>query len=408
MRGGKGSFHKAVLRLRFLPALLLPPLVLTGCWDRLEVNDVAFVLATATDLEQGKIRATVQIALPSSLGGAGSEGGGGGTSGNKTYLMLSETAPTPYQANQLMQSTLSRTLNFSHRRVTILGEDFAKAGIGQFLDIFGRYPQNRLTTYIVLSRGPGYKLLGVDAPIEQSPSEMIRELTKSAMKDPVCVQSLVNTLLTEGIDLAIPVMETKESAPKRVGEGQSLVKLSGLGVFRNNRLVGYLNSEQGQMALMAMGQALNPKVTLKLDEKYPEESVTVVLTQNRAKLRPHLQGSDISFDIEVKARGLVLEDTTHQNLQFTMMADLEKRCNEYITEAIQEVVQEAVRKHRADIFGLGVAFNNKYPAEWKKIHDRWHEKLPEVEVRVHSEIRLESNGEVINSLGIKEERLENE
>ncbi|MBW4840187.1 MAG: Ger(x)C family spore germination protein, partial [Paenibacillaceae bacterium] len=376
--------------------------------DRVEVNDVAFVLATSTDLDQGQIRSTAQIALPSSLGGAGSQGGGGGTSGSKTYLMVSQTAPTPYQANKSMQGNLSRILNFSHRRVTIFGEEFAKSGIGEMVDVFARFPQNRLTTYIVMARGPGYKLLGVDAPIEQSPSEMIRELTKSAMKDPVSVQSMANTLLTEGIDLAIPVMETKESIPKKVGDGQSLVKLNGLGVFRDSKLVGYLTLEQGQMAMMAMGQAMNPKVSVTVDEKRPEEGVTVVLNQTSAKTRPHLRGSNISFDIKVKARGLILENTTRQDIQSTMMGIVEKRCNEYITEGIQEAVNEAIRKNRSDIFGFGVALNNKYPNEWKKIHARWHELLPEVEVNVSSDIRLESSGEIINSFGVREDRLEND
>ncbi|MNW45206.1 Spore germination protein B3 precursor [compost metagenome] len=389
-------------------AILLPALVLTGCWDRIEVNDVAFVLATSTDLDQGQIRSTAQIALPSSFGGAGSQGGGGGTSGSKTYLMVSQTAPTPYQANKSMQSNLSRILNFSHRRVTIFGEEFAKSGIGEMVDAYARFPQNRLTTYIVLTRGPGYKLLGVDAPIEQSPSEMIRELTKSAMKDPVCIQTMANTLLTEGIDLAIPVMETKESIPKKVGDGQSLVKLNGLGMFRDSKLVGYLNSDQTQMALMAMGQAINPKVTVTVDEKRPNEAVTIVLTQTGAKIRPHLKGSAISFDVKVKAKGLILENTTRQNIQSTMMGIVEKRCNEMINEDIHAAISEAIRKNRSDIFGFGVALNNKYPNEWKKIHHRWHDLLPEVEVNVSSDIRLESSGEIINSFGVREDRLEND
>ncbi|GJM76942.1 hypothetical protein HMSSN036_91580 [Paenibacillus macerans] len=62
----------------FLLTLVLIPVLLTGCWDRIEVNDIAFVLGSSTDREDGLIRSTVQIALPSQLGGAGSQGGGGG------------------------------------------------------------------------------------------------------------------------------------------------------------------------------------------------------------------------------------------------------------------------------------------------------------------------------------------
>ncbi|WP_178023269.1 Ger(x)C family spore germination protein [uncultured Paenibacillus sp.] len=408
MRGGRRFFRTAAaFRLQLIPAVLLPSLVLTGCWDRIEVNDVAFVLATSTDMEQGQVRSTAQIALPSSMGGAGSQGGGGGTSGSKTYLMVSQTAPTPYQASKSIQSNLSRILNFSHRRVTIIGGAFAKSGIGGAIDVLARFPQNRLTTYVVLSRGPGYKLLDVEAPIEQSPSEMIRELAKSAMKEPISIQSMANTLLTEGSDLAVPVMTTTQSVPQKVGNGQSLVKLDGLGVFRDDKLSGYLTAEQTPIALIAMGQALNPKLTVPGGQG-PQESATIVFNEIRRKLRPHLEKAGISFDLEVKANGLILENVTRQDFQHTMMMTLEKHTNEYLAKEMQSVINETLHKHRSDIFGLSAALNNKYPATWKKIQHRWHDMLPDIKVRIRTNVHLENSGELINSLGIREELLNHE
>lgn len=390
-------------RLRVIGVFLLLPPLLAGCWDRIEVNDVAFVLASSTDLEAGEIRSTAQIALPSSLGGAGSQGGGGGTSGSKTYLMVSHTAPTPYQANKIIQDKLSRVINFSHRRITIIGEEFAKSGISTAIDVLARFPQNRLTTYVVLSRGPGYKLLDVEAPIEQSPSEMIRELAKSAMQDPISIQSMANTLLTEGIDLAIPVMTTTDSVPKKVGNGQSLVMLDGLGVFRDDKLRGFLTGKQTPHALIAMGQALNPKFTVVLHEQYPQQSATIVLNEIRRKFHPHLEGEQVSFDLDIKANGLILENVTRQDFQHTMMMALERHANEYLTKMMGEVINETLQKYRSDIFGLSTALKSKYPAEWKKINPRWHDMLPEVEVRVHADVHLENSGELMNSLGIREE-----
>ena len=42
------------------------PLVITGCWDRIEINDIGFVMGTGLDLmKDGNIRATLQISVPS-------------------------------------------------------------------------------------------------------------------------------------------------------------------------------------------------------------------------------------------------------------------------------------------------------------------------------------------------------
>ncbi|MGG6314178.1 Ger(x)C family spore germination protein [Paenibacillus macerans] len=408
MKAGEAKAYPILQRLRSMAGLLLLPVVLTGCWDRIEVNDIAFVLGSATDREGGQIRTTAQIALPSQLGGAGSQGGGGGTSGSKTYLLVSRTAPTSYLATKAAQTDLSRVLNYSHRRVTIFGEAFARAGIGEQIDVFARFPQNRLTTYVVLSRGPGYKLLDVDAPIEQVPAEMIRELAKSAMKDPLSIQRLANMLLTEGVDASIPVMEVQDSVPKKVGNGQSLVNLDGLGLFRDDKLVGYLTSEQAPLALMAMGQAINPKMTVTYDDKHAGELITVSLNETRTEIHPHLGKSGIRFDINFKAMGLILENTSKHDIQSTTLSQLEQRCNDKLAGQIHEVVSQVLKKHRTDIFGFGHYFNNKYPSEWKRIRKRWHEMLPDVEVRVHSDIHLENTGELINSLGVREDRLYND
>lgn len=49
--------------------------LLTGCWDRTEINDLAFVLAGGFDLaENGQLEATLQIALPTEVPTATSGG----------------------------------------------------------------------------------------------------------------------------------------------------------------------------------------------------------------------------------------------------------------------------------------------------------------------------------------------
>ncbi|TXK73213.1 Ger(x)C family spore germination protein, partial [Paenibacillus sp. N3.4] len=43
--------------------------LLTGCWDRTETNDIAFVLTSAIDLEDdGRYRISYMLPLPGSMG----------------------------------------------------------------------------------------------------------------------------------------------------------------------------------------------------------------------------------------------------------------------------------------------------------------------------------------------------
>ncbi|MDU5946134.1 MAG: Ger(x)C family spore germination protein, partial [Paenibacillus macerans] len=320
----------------------------------------------------------------------------------------SKTAPTVYTANKEMQTSLSRVLNYSHRRVTLYGEEFARTGIGEQIDTFARFPQNRLTTYIVVTRGPAYKVLGADAPIEQVPAEMIREIAKSGMKSAMSVQKLSNQLLTEGIDPAIPAVTLGESAPDKVGDGQSLVRLDGLGVLRTDKLVGFLDTDDEAMALLAMNEAIDPKVSVRYEGGNPDQMITVSLNETNSKIRTRLKNSQIVADIYIQAKGLLVENTSNVNLESTMMGKLEKQCNDFVAERVREVANKVLKEYRSDIFGIGNSFHNAYPAEWAKVHNRWNDVLPEVEVRVHSHVHLENTGELINSLGVREDRLRND
>ncbi|PQP81346.1 hypothetical protein C0Q44_23380 [Paenibacillus sp. PCH8] len=56
-------------------------LLLSGCWDRIEINDLAIVLATGIDYEDGKVQLTSQIFIPRKASAGDSSGSGGSPSG---------------------------------------------------------------------------------------------------------------------------------------------------------------------------------------------------------------------------------------------------------------------------------------------------------------------------------------
>ena len=83
------------------------PTFLTGCWDRTETNDIAFVLTSSVDLEDdGRYRVTYMLPLPGSMGGA--SGGGGGTAGGKSYYIDSEVGTTIRDAISKLQIRMAR------------------------------------------------------------------------------------------------------------------------------------------------------------------------------------------------------------------------------------------------------------------------------------------------------------
>ncbi|WP_156410965.1 hypothetical protein [Paenibacillus sp. Soil787] len=81
--------------------LLFIVLIISGCWDRTEINDIAFISGAAFDLrENGNYMLSLQIAIPASgQGGPGS----GGSNQNEKFFVISATGKNANEAFQKLQ-----------------------------------------------------------------------------------------------------------------------------------------------------------------------------------------------------------------------------------------------------------------------------------------------------------------
>ena len=106
-------------------------ILFSGCWDSIEIEDLALVIGTGFDkLEDGRIEATVQIASPSGA----SDVTGDSTTHQKLYLVLSETGTSGAQLIERMQKQLASRFSLGHRTIVVYGESFAREGLDQALD----------------------------------------------------------------------------------------------------------------------------------------------------------------------------------------------------------------------------------------------------------------------------------
>ena len=59
-----------------------------------------------------------------------------------------------------------------------------RTGIGILFDVLPRSPENRMTSFLVVTKGKGYDLLNAEPKFERFPAEVIRELAKSRQSMP--------------------------------------------------------------------------------------------------------------------------------------------------------------------------------------------------------------------------------
>ncbi|OMF12871.1 hypothetical protein BK131_16650 [Paenibacillus amylolyticus] len=391
-----------IRKIRAVLMLLLCTLFIAGCWDRKEINDVAFVIGIAVDKEGENYRSSLQIALPGQSGASGSTGGGGGTSGDKSWFMLSNTAKTLRGTSLEGQKALSRKIYYAHRRTILIGEDLARDGVASMLDLFTRYPLNRFSALPVVTKGEAYAVMDTDAPIEKFPSEMVRELCFLNMRNPRSLKTFIDAILSDGVDPFLPVASKVDNVPKDWKDVKTNIKLDGLAVFKKDKLVGMIDKAPADALILAMGEANAPEIMVKSPRG--EGDIFIKLNENNSSLHPTVKDDKVTVTVQLYAKGVVVDnESNYGDLREEEILKLNDAIHKKIKEDIVEGVRLIQQKYHADILGIGRSIHQHLPKEWDKMKDRWDDIYPDVEVNVIPHVIIENVGVVNKPIGVVEE-----
>ena len=378
-------------RLTPIVVLLLCLLPVAGCWDRREVNDMAIVIAMAMDKEpNGQYRLSVQVPLVSSLGST--SGGGGGTSGDKSYYVDSAVGKTIREANNIIQSRMSRQLYYSHHRMIVIGEQLAKEGMSDVLDIVARFPENRLTAYLVMTKGKGIQLLDAQPQFERFSGEAMRELVKMEAIA-VSLKDVAQMLTTPGVDAFLPIIDAVDSHPK--GKSKE-VEFMGIGLFRGDKLV-YMAKSQAIKGLRWFQRTFTPfSVVISLNDK---ERLTVYFSKGKADLKPVIKKGRIHYDITVFATSVVVENMTSLDLdQKKNIALIENKLKKEVEVSVKDTLN-LMQKYRTDTIGLGIILARQFPKEWRDTYRKnWNEHLPDITFQIHSKVVVQDVGQTTKNI----------
>lgn len=159
------------LKIGVIVLLLL--LNLTGCWSKVELDELTFVygLFIDTGKEPGTVEVTINAPLPNRLSSAGQPANGDG--GGRAYSNISKTAETISDAVMLIQKDLTRKLTLTHLKVVVIGQTYARQGIGDLLEWIKGEPALPLGTYIMGSPGSAKDLNKLTPIYEQLPAQVL-------------------------------------------------------------------------------------------------------------------------------------------------------------------------------------------------------------------------------------------
>lgn len=359
-----------MIRRRLIHSILIAILgfTLTGCWDHREINDIAFVLASGVDLnKKGDVIVSALVPLPGQLGGP--SGGGGGTGGSAAYYIPSAAGKTASSAFMKMQRTMSRRIYMGHRRVIVIGEDYAKRKIHSIFDEPSRNTESRMTTYVVVSQGSALKLLNTTPNLERFSGEAIRELVRSGHCISISLKKAAQAANHTGEDIILPYFGPAPGKTKK----QQDIDVLGYAEFKGSKMIGAYTGQEAD-ALMWMYPNIWPQIVTIPMEK--NKYVSLRILDKTLSINPKVQGNKVTYNVSLNITANLLEDTTNLNFNRPQnVYKLEGVLNTQVKEKINQLFQH-MKKDKVDSLALGQDLYRHYPDKWnKQFRDHWRETL---------------------------------
>lgn len=371
--------------------------LLAGCLGKMEINDLALVMAVGIDEGEkpGTFKVTAEIARPGDA--RGSTGAPTGQTGEPIYSIVAD-GKSIFEAIRNLARFSSRRIFWAHNYIIVINEDLAKKGIHEIIDFFSRNHELRMRTWVVVTPEKAGTLVstitGMDVIPGQSMDKLFRysDIVAEAPKtDLMTLQAAYLSHTTHPI-LARVVLKKRGVSNKKPEEFGSIdqVELSGTGVFHKDQLVGVLSPKQTRGLLWFVEPVQSSIVPVPCPDD-PKKVITLELRDQSFQLIPHYEKGKVSFDAHLTTYGDMVEvGCTIPVEQQKLMRMMEDKLEAELKKEIEEVIRLAQKKYKSDFMEFGKVFQNRYPYEWKELNKHWDEEFGRAQVNVVVKAELNS------------------
>ncbi|UII58406.1 Ger(x)C family spore germination protein (plasmid) [Cytobacillus spongiae] len=396
------------MKSRLLSVLITFSLILSGCWNSRELDDIGIAVALGFDKAGDEVLVSVQLVNPAEISSKHS-------SGNKAPIVVyQETGETVFEALRKMTKTVPLKTFFPHLRMLVIGEDLAKEGIATSMDLLARDQEFRTDFYVVIAKeNEAQQILKMLVPVEKITAQnLFNKLETSSNVWAPTVALKIGTLIDEfispgkqavitGVKIIGHPEEGTPSANLQSADPPVRLQYTDLALFKEDKLKGWLTEAESKGYNYINGNVKSTIVTVPCSEK---GSVAIEILKTKSKIKAHFTKGKPSIEILLKAMGNVGEVECGMNFEKSeTIKYLEKQMQKDIKGKMQQSIKTAQETYHVDIFGFGEVIHRKRPSYWKDVKEQWDEHFDDlpVKVQVSAQIRQigKRNHSVVNRSG---------
>ena len=373
-----------VKKLALAALLFFIMLLMSSCWDHMELTNMLFVAGVGLDVDEsgGVYRASVEI-----IDIDGDDGK------NITSRLVEGEGPTIYEAMQNAMSMTGGIMFSNHCKVVVIGDALSHKGINGVIDIVLRSPSLRKTVDIMLAKGTDARSILTHKTVK---SDIVSfELSKILDSN---VRTMNNTVKTSVFRLhenllsgcpasVIPTVSVRKN------NGEDFLQIDGAAVFYGDVFRGFLSGEQSKIFRVATNNAERPVISVR-DGRFSEEKFDISLKKCRVSLRPYFQDGAPALHMDVRVEA-GFEGSAVLNADITdkkTLREIESAAEEQLSRDILLLAEYARSEFGADIFEFYRTFESRCRLEWPSMKSEWPVLFNEMDISITSSVRISGSG----------------
>lgn len=373
---------------------LVIPMLLTGCWDSMEINNRSVILEFCLDKTKGykedptkpldrQERYEMTYSIPDMAKLSGTE-----SLAENMKTIISIKAPTIGSGIDDLETKTRNTVSFSHVKALLVGEGLLRDGklFKEGLDAISRD--------MLLARN--VPLLAVEdmasrtAYLENTQHPIVglyilnyfnnKERPISYFK-----HQLLGNFIRETQDTGVstmPVFNIKE---------ENEIDISGGVVMKDYELVDYLTKEEVRGQLFVEGKIKDSPVVIKYENDY----LTYVVRNQKSKIKFEPTADGLVCNIEITADGDLSEYVSMPNNNIFNKQSIEE-IRQLLEKEIDRQVQLTIDKSKiisTDFLQIGLELYRYHPKWWVNYAQGWQEGgYVNMPVNVKSRVRIKNTG----------------
>lgn len=384
---------------------------LSGCFNYKEINDYAIVSGISIDIkEDDPTKYEVGIQIMNAKKDEESQ--------NSLITIYKTDGNTIYEAFEKIMLDSPKELYLGHNEVVVISEDLLKTKDPlNYLDYFLRDSKVEKDSLVMVSKeDKAYNILKIITPLETIPSRNLKSTLSvadnfSGTLTMVTIDEFISNLSIPGEEAIIPsIMITGNvkdgEKMENIAESDPKAKLEfgNLGYFKDNKLVGYLTSDESTGYNFLAQTPKETYINVKCDDK---NYATIRVTKAKLKENLSFKNKKPVVNIESKVNADLLEYNCSADFLKSekYIKELEKKAASKIKTLMVKATDKLYKEEKSDVLKYGSKFYGEKYKDMKTLNYKQDEIVNDVTFNFKTSVNIDSTNLSIKSIreGIKNE-----